>query len=258
MALVHSPRIVTDKLVFLVDAANPKSLSGPSATTWNSTGDSREIAYPNWGGPNSGTLDSGASYDSGNLGAIQFGSGDHVSFGEEFFDPGDDQSPDGSRSFSTTFWFKHDDTSDYMTLIGNDTTDDFCLLIYLFGKEKMRIASDGQSGIGNDNTFWTAPFVFDPNIWYNAVMIRDHDGSNYTFKQYVNGEFVGQSSALNDGPSSANVSNGSKTIGRSKNLGVSQSTMNFRGLISYVSAYQKVLSAEEVKQNYDALKYRYH
>ena len=61
MALSHSPRIVTDGLVFAVDAANSRSYSG-TGTTWSDLS----------GNGNNGTLTNGPTYDSANSGSIVF------------------------------------------------------------------------------------------------------------------------------------------------------------------------------------------
>ena len=67
MAFSYSPKIVTDGLVFAVDAANKKSYPG-SGTTWT------DLA-----GSNDGTLTNGPTFDSGNGGSIVFdGSDDYI------------------------------------------------------------------------------------------------------------------------------------------------------------------------------------
>ena len=69
MAFNYSPKIVTDGLVFAVDAANKKSYPG-SGTTWT------DLA-----GSNDGTLTNGPTFDSGDGGSIVFdGTDDYVEF----------------------------------------------------------------------------------------------------------------------------------------------------------------------------------
>ena len=60
MAFFYSPNVVTDGLVFAVDAANKKSYPG-SGTTWT------DLA-----GNNNGTLTNGPTFDSGDGGSIVF------------------------------------------------------------------------------------------------------------------------------------------------------------------------------------------
>jgi hypothetical protein len=67
MAFTHSPKIVTDGLIFYLDTGNPKSyISG--STTWNSLI-----------GVTSGSLLGGVTYDSGSMGSLIFdGTDDYV------------------------------------------------------------------------------------------------------------------------------------------------------------------------------------
>ena len=68
MGLSHSPRIVTDGLVFCVDAANKRSYPG-AGTTWTDLTANK----------NNGTLTNGPTFDSANGGSIVFdGSDDRV------------------------------------------------------------------------------------------------------------------------------------------------------------------------------------
>ena len=69
MALAHSPKIVTDNLVFFLDAGNTKSYPG-TGTAWTDMS----------GSGNTTTL-SGATYNSDNSGNILFdGSNDYATF----------------------------------------------------------------------------------------------------------------------------------------------------------------------------------
>ena len=68
MAFIHSPKIVTDGLIFALDAANNKSYAG-SGTTWTDLS----------GNNNSGSLTNGPTFNSANGGSIVFdGSNDFV------------------------------------------------------------------------------------------------------------------------------------------------------------------------------------
>jgi hypothetical protein len=70
MAQFHSPRIITDGLVLMLDAANVESYPG-SGTTWTDLS----------GNGNNGTLTNGPTFSSGNGGYFQFdGVDDYVSF----------------------------------------------------------------------------------------------------------------------------------------------------------------------------------
>ena len=70
MSFHYFPKIVTDGLIFYVDASNPKSYD-TTGTTWN------DISRNN----NNGVLTNGPTYNSSNLGNIVFdGTNDFVQF----------------------------------------------------------------------------------------------------------------------------------------------------------------------------------
>ena len=76
MGLSHSPRIVTDGLVFCVDAGDKMSYPG-AGTTWTDLSKNR----------NNGTLTNGPTFDSANGGSIVFdGTDDYVNFGSQTWD----------------------------------------------------------------------------------------------------------------------------------------------------------------------------
>jgi hypothetical protein len=71
MGIRRGPNIVTDSLVFAVDAANPSSYVSGS-TTWKDQTINQ----------NNGTLTNGPTFDSGNQGSVVFdGSNDYVDYG---------------------------------------------------------------------------------------------------------------------------------------------------------------------------------
>ena len=89
-----NPKIVTDGLIFCLDAADKKSYSG-SGTTW----------YDRSGNGNHGTLTNGPTFDSGNGGSIDFdGSDDYVGYDV------DDLFSD-TQNFSIEYFIKINNTS---------------------------------------------------------------------------------------------------------------------------------------------------
>ena len=94
MGLAHSPQIVTDNLVFCLDAANTKSYGG-SGTTWTDLS----------GKGNNGTLTSmnGSNYNSANGGYLDFdGSIDQINCGSS------DDFAFGTGDFTIEFWCNPD------------------------------------------------------------------------------------------------------------------------------------------------------
>ncbi len=98
MSFSHSPKIVTDGLVFAVDAADKNSYPG-SGTTW----------YDLSGNGNDGTLTNGPTFDSGNGGSIVFdGTNDYVDTGYTGLTV--------HTNATTSFWCKMGDFSGAQTM----------------------------------------------------------------------------------------------------------------------------------------------
>ena len=223
MAFNYSPKIVTDGLVFAVDAANKKSYPG-SGTTWS------DLA-----GNNNGTLTNGPTFDSGNGGSIDFdGTNDYVGFS-------------GFTSVASTGtvcqWFKpaiswsNSDPSQNMRLSGIHTN-------WEFGR------TNSQTGgfafdLGAANSVITSQTIWSNTLWYNMVITWD-TGAN-TSKVYIGGTLDNSGTATNS------TSTGTFEIGRSPG-GLTQL---WYGNIASVKYYNRVLTATEILQNYNALKSRF-
>ena len=222
MAFSYSPKLVTDGLVFAVDAANKKSYPG-SGTTWT------DLA-----GNNNGTLTNGPTFDSGNGGSIVFdGTNDYTSFLTAPLNF-------SSTNFSIEAIFKTT-TSGVDVILGH----------YPGG-------GDWWMGI-NSSKLWFSislpsnkiepqtSFNVNDNQWKIATATVDN--STYEAKLYVNGTLADTRSGTGSYPNSSN----NFTIGRFGN----NSSFQFPGSIAEVKIYNKVLSPTEVTQNYNALKSRF-
>jgi len=226
MGLAHSPKILTDGLVSLLDAGNTKSYPG-SGTTWT------DLI-----GSNDGTLN-GPTFNSANGGAILFdgSNNDRVTI-----------SNDSSLSFTTTFslscWFN------FSTLPDGE--------VPLLRKEMV-----WQLGFQNSNTIrcliqtdvgvsgWTAAndvtYYFATNTWYNMTMTYRGSGLyGNNMLIYVNAELVKAATVTGD------VSNNTNDVQVGYHSG-----KYLDGRMSNLSIYNKTLTAAEITQNYTALKGRY-
>jgi hypothetical protein len=223
MAFNYSPKIVTDGLVFAVDAANKKSYPG-SGTTWS------DLA-----GSNNGTLTNGPTFDSGNGGSIDFdGSDDYVNFS-------------GFTSVASTGticqWFKptiswsNSDPSQNMRLSGIHPN-------WEFGRTNSQ-AGGFAFDLGAANSVITSQTIWSNTLWYNMVITWD-TGAN-TSKVYIGGTLDNSGTATNS------TSTGTFEIGRSPG-GLTQL---WYGNIASVKYYNRVLTATEILQNYNALKSRF-
>jgi hypothetical protein len=224
MAFNYSPKIVTDGLVFAVDAANKKSYPG-SGTTWT------DLA-----GTSNGTLTNGPTFDSGDGGSIVFdGSDDYASFS-------------GFTSVASagtiSQWFKpaiswsNSNPSQTMRLSGIHSN-------WEFGRTNAGVGGAFTFDLGAALSVTTAQRTWSNALWYNMVVTWDT--STNTSKVYIGGTLDNSGNATNS------TSTGTFEIARSPG-GTSQL---WYGNIASVKYYNRVLTSTEITQNYNALKSRF-
>lgn len=224
MAFTYSPKIVTDGLVFAVDAANTKSYPG-SGTTW------KDLS----GNGDDGTLTNGPTFDSGNGGSIVFdGSNDYVkvpvnlSYSEGTISCWVYPKATGDNFFVYT---NNNPTGAYTHQLGISTSNR--LHAYIFDGSVKQF--DGVD-------------VMDINKWHHCVFWWK-DG--ISFGCYLNGKLQ-DSRALNTAfKSGINFWIGSN----SGNVNTVNGYLN--GNISNLQIYNRQLSSQEILQNYNALKSRF-
>jgi hypothetical protein len=223
MGVNYNPQIVTSGLTLALDAANPKSYPG-TGTTWSDLS----------GNSNNGTLTNGPTYTTNNAGALIFdGSNDHIaSFATQL---------SGTGSKSIGVWFlttsairqglcgtRVDAVSNqgWVFLINRTTAGN--LTYFVTGGSEIELAA----GITT-------------NTWYYAVVTY----ASSVARLYINGKFLGSVSGFT-APSSSTY-NG--TIG-----GEGQSSLGgFAGRISNLQIYNRLITAEEVLENFNAQRGRY-
>jgi len=240
MGLAHSPRIVTDGLLFAIDAGNSKSYPG-SGTTWTDT--IRGV---------SGTMSNGPTYNSADGGSIVFdGTDDQVSF-----------SDNGLLTPHTTMsvWIKLD-TLDLngannrvimdKTVGPNSRVGRFIVQYSAVQDKYFRVVSRIYLSTGEDQTvvFKKGSNLQISTDWDNFVMT--YDGT--TQINYYNGEFSRSEDV--DTPAGLKTNGGCTfRLGRQSDM---SSIDYFLGKMSGVLYYNRALTASEVAQNYNALKGRY-
>ncbi len=229
MAFSYSPKIVTDGLVFAVDAANKKSYPG-SGTTWS------DLA-----GSNDGTLTNGPTFDSGNGGSIVFdGSDDYADFGTTL--------SNFTTELTIEFFGKINGSPNDGILItkgehDSSSTSNFGFQISnVGGPNRLRLyaKASGQSYTVKDSN----SNIRDNNI--NNYTLVYNSGNIYFYK---NGTLF---SSHTFGLSSLPSSSGPLSIGRLKGY-----PNYFPGNIFSIKVYNKSLSSTEITQNYNALKSRF-
>jgi hypothetical protein len=227
MSLAHSPSIVLPGLVLCLDAANPKSYPG-SGTTWTDLS----------GRGNNGTLVNGVGYSGSNLGSLSFdGVNDYVECGNT----SSLSAIGGTTNITVSGWAFYTayggggQPYSVITVKGNPWT---WLLENPSNTFRFRITAGGS----DVNVADTSTHLL--NTWYNVV--GTYDGSN--MRVYVNGVLK------NTKAQTGTLATNSVTA----KIGTFQGTnYNLTGRISNVSIYNRTLTAQEIQQNFNALKGRY-
>lgn len=229
MSYQTGPRIVTDGLVFCVDAADANSYPG-SGTTWTDLS----------GNGNNGTLTNGPTYSSANKGSIVFdGTNDYVIATRP-------SSIVTSGSITICLWAKWTTTgtttSTIQTLIDNNH----------FSPPVQGFVIQDRPDLSKSLTFTTQPnsagvqstFQVGDGTWRYIIGTNDQT----TTKLYINGSFNAQVSQSGLATVQSNISIGYWQYTPSRYL---------NGNVSLVQIYNRALSATEVAQNYNATKGRY-
>jgi Concanavalin A-like lectin/glucanases superfamily len=219
MGLNHSPSIVIPGLVLCLDAANTQSYPG-SGTVWTDVS----------GQGNNGTLVNAPTFSSANSGSIVFNGTNQYAAG----------SIPTINSWSMCLWYLSTDISSQA-------------VFYPFS------GTTTASGLGFGGTFdastvnrWyffdgtTASFsspntAVTTNVWYNLVVTK----SSTTYSLYTNG-------TLSLNATGVDLSLTQYNLGRRGN-----GEWYAQGNIAQASIYNRALTADEVNQNFQALRGRF-
>jgi len=270
MGFSFGKSIVTEGLVFYLDAANKQSYPG-SGTTWT------DII-----GTNNGTLNNNPSFDNSNAGNIDFdGTDDYISLGTTL--------GNAFTSITVSAWVNPEELSQtngqrYYIIHGDDNSSGGTYSIFnlffgclenptnfpgfangqyiIFGVRSTSQGSPQRPITLADNAAWVQYIngcafgkndtLIQEGIWVNVT--GTYDGSET--KIYINGILSGTS---NSQPDSTNrsVSGNMLTTSTPRQISSSGGTTDFNGKISNTQIYNRALSSTEVQQNYNALKGRF-
>jgi hypothetical protein len=237
MGLKHHPRVVTDGLLFYIDAANTRSYSGSGLTVNGLIGGI------------GGTLVNGVGFTSSNGGSFTFdGTNDYISLSS---------SPTtftyNRSNFTVSGWTNMTalPTNYYGVILskwntggGNDNefilnTDDGNKFLFAVDLDDS-LTPDAQS---NDYVLSNTTII--ANTWYYVVGTFE----NGLIKIYVNGTL--ENSITSSYTTVKTNTNSSLEIGR---FGTTFYSIGRRGM---AQLYNRALTAQEVLQNYNATKKRY-
>jgi len=220
MAVSYNPSIVTDGLVFALDAANIKSYSGSGTNVTN-------ISNSNY----TGVLNNGVGFSSNNNGVFTFdGSNDYISFvPNDIFNI-------GTGDFTLLAWHKTSYKSNYSTIMSLDDGNGTGYLLY----------TSINSGVMRN---WVAGVPKNGNIdictgVWNLIGLTRTSG---LCTQYVNGVV----------DTTFTASGVLQISGRTLSIGQNAGSYYYNGNISTVQIYNRALLQQEILQNFNATKGRY-
>jgi hypothetical protein len=231
MAKHHNPRIVTDGLVLCLDAANKRSYPG-SGTTW----------FDLSGNGNNGTLVNGVGFNGDNGGGLVFdGTDDYI----------DTSLIMTGTDITFEVWFKADNqTSSTASILrpimiqGNFIEPNEAMEISILrngsadhGKIRFTIGDD-------DSGTHTTSQTYNDNIWHQAVLTK----INTLGHAYIDNVLLSSVS----GTSTVNTSTGVQIGGSSTAV-----VRKLLGSIGISRVYNRALTPQEIRQNFNATKSRY-
>jgi hypothetical protein len=219
MAVSYNPSIVTDGLVFALDAANTRCYSGSGTNVNGLVGGSF------------GTLVNGVGFTSSNNGSFIFdGTNDWINV------PSD--SSFAFNNFTISAWFKSSDKSRYNDIISR----------YSLGVVKVLFYSEITNGrltfeVGSDRLIDTSSDIV--NGFWNYVTARRSSGNLEVFINGIRSNFI------------VSTSNGFIDADRWR-IGTTNASGDFANCnIAQIQIYNRALSQQEILQNYNATKGRY-
>ena len=230
MGAYGGPDIITDGLVFAVDAGSTRSYPG-SGTTGTDLINSESI-----------TLVNGVAFSSANSGSWEFdGSDDYISLPSSLI-----TALHGGTEASIFIWIKNDTTVNGVSTSGiaqlsNYTSGNGCLWFYNNGYTYLDIFRASRvSQVFANNT--------EVSTNWNLLTVTTTPGTN-GWKCYMNGVLKKQVT----GDSTVSVANiqGGLTLGRNNALRYTN------GKIAACQIYDTALTSAEVLQNYNAQKNRF-
>jgi hypothetical protein len=227
----YGPKIATGQLVMYLDAGNRKSYSG-TGTEWLDLS----------GNNNSGSLASGSSFSSQQLGVMTFdGIDDTV-----VLPPSNQITGDNLQTLTVSVWIKYSKTgiSRVIQLLG---TGNFLLFAITLNEDSTN--SVGTIGLLTRN-------VSDTNVSWLV-----HQDNYHLKNRYINvtGVINGSSREIYvDGVLKNSDTNGMFSVSNNTvNARIGSITQPYEGSVGLATIYRRALSAKEVLQNFNAVRSRF-
>jgi|SRR6056300_1217139 hypothetical protein len=236
MAFRYSPKVVTDGLIFAVDAANKKSYPG-SGTTITDIG----------GRENTGTLTNGPTFNSGNAGTIVFDdTNDYITFGNtstlnfEWNDP-----------HSIEVWLKRSNSGGSYIVGKNESSGNYRGTEFTFSGDNKVFYIIRNTNSTSNRIYSITTGTYNDGLWHQFVVTYDGSGTAGGIGIYV--DTVSDVNVVNTGNITGGITSTAKAV-----IGARNGVANyFGGNIAIVKYYNKVLTSAEILQNYNATKGRF-
>lgn len=253
MALNHSPKIVTNGLVLCLDAANPKSYPGTGTTWTDLSGNGRNFTLNN---------SSYYSFSSINGGSIGF-----TRTMPPTAETGGYAEHTGSGALAVATYLYNNHTTEIWAKINdrnptayNNTETQSALFVYrgwhaMFYYSASNLAYNIWNGSSSPET-WTELSIGTSGTdiiqgqWFHAIAVRS--GNNLS--SYINGSLKG-TKTINTSNGSGNVSNTIR-MGMANPSGEGYS-WHANCNVAAARMYNRALTAQEIQQNFNALRGRY-
>ena len=220
---IDYPAIITDGLIFNVDAGFTPSYPGEGTTWYDLTGSVN------------GTLTNGPTFDQSNGGSIVFdGVDDYVNTTNSVF----------GADVTYNAWVNRISSVNTINMFMGKGS-----LPYFGIRSTNNIIFSNR--IESIQRTLQTPLTSPDNTWYYLSFTQIYDGTNTTMIIYINGVLA--NSAIFSGISQTSTSTSIFTIG-GRTAG---DIYPFNGKVSQVSIYNRALSASEILQNYNAQKSRF-
>jgi hypothetical protein len=230
MSIVSGPKIIEDGLVLYLDTANQKSYPG-TGITWNDLS----------GNVNNGTLVNGVDYSGNNLGFFTFdGVNDYITVSHN-------TNINLVNTFTLEAWVKYTTTSNTVLIEKSNNNTHYQFQVFSNTQGSPGIAGQLVFMLQpNSNNWVVSGIVTNNGSWHHVVGTYERTLS--TAKIYINGILRNTNSSILNGP----TSNTQPLL-----IGSRSGNVGFGGSVSNIKIYNKVLTAEEIKTNFEATRGRY-
>ena len=255
MAFHYSPKIVTDSLALILDAANPRSYPG-TGTTWF---DLSENGYnSNMGaGENEVTWNNnGYMSFAGNGARTSSPVGEHITLNNTATTTLASTKPNGV-TYSVWMRFTGNQANGHGIFVGGTTINHLeyrSSNINNGGYWRTEATTQNGYSFGGGGNNADGGHTLDE--WFNLTLVFANDETNHPVRWYRDSElfYTGYMSNGTGGDSEYFIPN---TFGRSTGTDTYQYVQSFKGDLGNLHIYNKALTAGEILQNYNALKTRY-